>query len=273
MKILVTGSDGFIGQNLVTHLMSEGHGVAEYEYVENTVPDCSQFDRVIHMGAISSTTETDVEKVMKQNLDFSTKLLQVCDMQGVDLIYASSASVYGPTTHFTEDGDLLPVSPYAWSKYLFDRFLNQYLEEFNIKIQGFRYFNVYGPGEENKGDQASPYTKFTKQAKEDGVITLFEDSDKYLRDFVCVEDICRAHELMFDSDSTGIFNIGTGTATSFETVANAIATKHNAAIQYIPIPENIKAQYQKYTCANLTKLNNAIDMHWTSIEDYINGTN
>jgi ADP-L-glycero-D-manno-heptose 6-epimerase len=155
---------------------------------------------------------------------------------------------------------------------MFDRFINQYIDEFQIKIQGFRYFNVYGPGEEHKGEQASPYTKFTRQAKENNVITLFEDSENYKRDFVCVEDVCRVHEKMFDSAATGIFNVGTGTATSFETVASAIANKHGAAIHRIPMPDNLKSQYQKYTCADLTKLNSAIDMQWTNIKDYINET-
>src|SRR6056300_386374 len=103
LKILITGPDGFIAKNLKKYLMSKGHGIAEYDFIENVVPDCSQFDKVIHMGAISSTTERDVEKVLKQNLDFSHRLLQVCDMQGVDLIYASSASVYGDGQKFNED--------------------------------------------------------------------------------------------------------------------------------------------------------------------------
>ena len=111
---------------------------------------------------------------------------------------------------------------------MFDRFLNQYIDEFNIKIQGFRYFNVYGEGEEHKGDQASPYTKFTYQAKDNGVIKVFEDSNNYLRDFVCVDDICKLHEKMFDVDQSGIFNVGTGILVSFETVAQTIANKHGA---------------------------------------------
>jgi len=126
--------------------------------------------------------------------------------------------------------------------------------------------------EEHKGDQASPYTKFTKQATENGVIRLFENSDQYRRDFVCVDDICRLHEKMFSVNKTNIFNAGTGVATSFDTIGRAIAKKHSADIEYIPMPDQLKSQYQTYTCADLTKLNSVVDMNWTTIEDYINGT-
>jgi ADP-L-glycero-D-manno-heptose 6-epimerase len=272
MRILVTGHEGFIGKNVAQYLQSQGHEVEGWEWEPGVLPSTEDYEWCIHLGAISSTTYTDVNQILEQNFEFSVRLAQICENFGTNFQYASSASVYGPTTHFTENGPLLPQSPYAWSKYMFDRFINQYINEFQIKIQGFRYFNVYGPGEEHKGEQASPYTKFTRQAKENNVITLFEDSENYKRDFVCVEDVCRVHEKMFDSAATGIFNIGTGTATSFETVASAIANKHGAAIHRIPMPDNLKSQYQKYTCADLTKLNSAIDMQWTNIKDYINET-
>ena len=271
MRILVTGHEGFIGKNVAHYLQSQGHKVEGWEWQPGLLPSTEEYDWCIHLGAISSTTYTDVNQILEQNFEFTVKLAQVCENFGTNFQYASSASVYGPTEHFTEHGPLLPQSPYAWSKYLFDRFIDQYLSEFQIKVQGFRYFNVYGEGEEHKGDQASPYSKFTKQAQENGVVKLFEDSDKFKRDFVCVDDICRAHELMFNSDATGVFNIGTGVATSFDSVGKAIARKHSADIQYIPMPENLKTQYQKYTCANLNKLNSVIDMQWTSIEEYING--
>ena len=271
MRILVTGHEGFIGKNVASYLQQQGHEVEGWEWQEGIIPSTEDYDWCIHLGAISSTTYTDVNQILEQNFEFSVRLAQVCENFGTNFQYASSASVYGPTVHFTEDGPLLPQSPYAWSKYMFDRFMNQYIDEFQIKIQGFRYFNVYGEGEEQKGEQASPYTKFSKQASEDGLITLFEDSDKYLRDFVCVDDICKLHEKMFDVDQSGIFNVGTGMPKSFETVAQTIANKHGASIEYIPIPENIKSQYQKYTCANLTNLNSVVDMQWTNIEDYING--
>ena len=162
LKILITGADGFIGKNLKKYLMSKGHGIAEYEFIENVVPDCSQFDKVIHMGAISSTTERDVEKVLKQNLDFSHRLLQVCDMQGVDLIYASSASVYGDGQQFNEDAPKQPQSPYSWSKYLFDRSIEMISwDDYKCNIKGLRFFNVYGEHEENKGDQMSVFHKFS----------------------------------------------------------------------------------------------------------------
>ena len=102
MKILITGHQGFIGQNMVAHLQAS-HDVEVWHYIPNTVPDCSTYDWVVHLGAISSTTETDVELIMQQNLDFSMRLLQICDMQGTNLQYASSASVYGPWKHFVED--------------------------------------------------------------------------------------------------------------------------------------------------------------------------
>ena len=270
MKILVTGYKGFIGSNLASYLQNAGHEVEGWEYIPNTIPDPSTYDQVIHLGANSSTIETNVDLIIEQNLEHSLRLLQACDMMGVNFQYASSASVYGPTEHFTEIGPLQPQSPYAWSKYLFDRFVMQNLNEFQITVQGFRYFNVYGPGEEHKGDQASPFTKFTQQATENGVVKLFENSANYKRDFVCVEDVCTVHDKMLAVDTNGIFNVGTGHAVSFDTVGRAIAKKYSADVQYIPMPDNLKGQYQKYTCANIKQLTNTIDVEFTKIEDYIN---
>lgn len=271
MKILVTGHKGFIGSHIAHYLISKGHEVEGWEYMPGIIPSTEDYDWCIHTGAISSTTYADVDQILEQNFEFSVRLAQVCENFGTNLQYASSASVYGPTTHFVEDGQLLPQSPYAWSKYLFDRFINQFKDDFKINIQGFRYFNVYGPGEDHKGDQASPYTKFIKQAKETGVVKLFDGSKDFKRDFVCVEDICCLHEKMFNVNNNGIYNVGTGVAESFETVGRTIAKKYNANLEYIPMPENLKSQYQSYTCANLNKLNSVTSIQWKNIEDYING--
>ena len=269
MNILITGHEGFIGQNLGEYLQSKGHNVEGFEWKPNIIPDPEPYDRVIHLGAISSTTERDVEKIMEQNYESSMRLLQLCDQKGTTLMYASSASVYGD--NFEENAKLQPQSGYAWSKYLFDRFVMQLKDEFQINIQGFRYFNVYGEGEEHKGDQASPYTKFAYQAKENGVIKLFEDSNNYRRDFVCVDDVCKVHEAMLDINSSDIYNVGTGRSVSFESVAQAIVNKHGGNIEYVPIPENIKSQYQEFTCAKMDKLNSVLDIDWINIEDYIHG--
>lgn len=256
MKILVTGYKGFIGSNMVK--MLNEHEVYGFEWGEE-LPYVKDFDYVIHMGANSSTTERDVEKVMNQNYDFSVWLLNECIAHTVNFQYASSASVYGFNKEFTEDSPVDPKTPYAWSKYLFERHtksLPKILSE-QIKIQGFRYFNVYGPGEDHKLNQASPYHTFRKQYLETGKIKLFHNSDSYLRDFVPVERVCQTHIDFFDVEESGIWNVGTGIATSFTDVALSIATKES--IEYIPMPEILKSGYQEYTCADMSKTNKSLN--------------
>ena len=169
--------------------------------------------------------------------------------------------MYGLNKDFAENAPVDPRSPYAWSKYIFDKYVESKTSnnQYKINVQGFRYFNVYGPGEDHKGDQASPYHKFTNQAKETGVIKLFEGSDKFLRDFVPVEYVVDVHKKFFKINESGIWNIGTGEAKSFEQVAREIALKHNAIIKYIPMPDNIKLHYQAYTKADVTKLNKTLN--------------
>ena len=274
MNILVTGNEGFIGKRLCQKLIEAGHTVEGFEYKENVLPDPSAYDWVIHLGAISSTTETDVEKIMNQNFEFTMQLINLCDQFGVNLQYSSSAGVYGPLDKekFKEDDPCLPKSPYAWTKYLIDRWLlGAGLErgDFSVLIQGFRYFNVYGPGEEHKGDQASPLTKFEKQAKEAGSINILEGSENYLRDFVHVDDVCDAHIQMLNADTNGIYNVGTGKTESFANIANWIAKKHDATVNTIPLPNNLQGQYQNYTCADITRLNKHVNKQWKTVKEYI----
>lgn len=251
MKILITGHKGFIGKNMVEALSD--HELSFYEWGD-FIPNVEGLDWCIHLGAISSTTETDVEKVIDQNYDFSRWLLVECNRKGVNFQYASSASIYGLHTDFREDAPANPLSPYAWSKFLFDRYATKMAEHWKVRVQGFRYFNVYGPHEEHKGEQSSPYHTFAEQAKTTGVIKLFEGSDQYCRDFVPVDTVIAVHKRFFDVEESGIWNVGTGRPTSFESVARMIAEKYNARVEYIPMPENVKKQYQMYTCADLTKL-------------------
>jgi ADP-L-glycero-D-manno-heptose 6-epimerase len=249
MRILITGYRGFIGQNMCHAL--NGHDLAFYEWGDR-LPQVDRFDWVVHLGAISSTTETDVEKIMTQNYDFSCWLLNECNDAGVNFQYSSSASVYGLNTDFREDSAKNPLSPYAWSKYLFDRYVEQ--GKWFVTVQGFRYFNVYGPHEDHKGNQASPHHKFTKQAETTGRIKVFEGSEHYKRDFISVHEVVDIHKKFFNIHESGIWNVGRGKAMSFKHLAETIAEGMDARVEYIPMPEELKSQYQTYTCADLTKL-------------------
>jgi ADP-L-glycero-D-manno-heptose 6-epimerase len=253
MKILVTGHKGFIGQNMVKALEAD-HEVTGYEWGE--MFPVYDYDLVIHLGAISSTTETDVDKIMKQNYDFSVWLLETCNRFGIHFQYASSASVYGFTSNFKEDSPVDPKTPYAWSKYMFERYAQS--KKWGIKVQGFRYFNVYGPHEEHKGDQASPYHKFTKQAKSTGLIGVFEGSGNFRRDFVPVEHVIDIHKAFFKVEESGIWNIGTGKAKSFLQVAKEIAEEYNAEYRFINMPDALRNSYQTYTCSDNTKIENTL---------------
>jgi len=257
MKILITGYKGFIGQNMVKAL-SNDHQLTLFEWGDK-FPDLKGFDWCIHLGAITSTTETDVDKILEHNYDFSRYLINQCQENQVNLQFSSSASIYGLGSDFREIAPVSPLNPYAWSKYLFERYVGGLSDRWTIKVQGFRYFNVYGPHEDHKGDQASPYSKFEKQAIETGIIKVFEGSDGFLRDFVHVDRVIEVHKKFFNVQESGIWNIGTGKATSFKEVAENVAAKHNARIEYIPMPENIAKHYQKFTEANVSKLRKSLN--------------
>lgn len=270
MNILVTGHRGFIGSHMVKALA--GHDVETFEWGD-PYPGVMDFDWVVHMGAISSTVEQDIDKVLRQNYDFSVKLYEDCKTFGVNFQYSSSASVYGLESTFQETARPDPRTPYAWSKYLFDRYVDRHPA--GSIAQGFRYFNVYGNNEEHKKNQASPVTQFRQQARNNGVIKLFENSDQYLRDFVCVEDVVSTHlQFMNSVTESGVWNIGTGNTASFETIARMISEQEQAPVEYIDMPDILKNSYQRYTCADLTKLNRTIGpKKWSSVAEWLNYKN
>ena len=252
MKILLTGYKGFIGSHMFRALEAHGHHVAVYDWGE-ILPSVMEQDWVIHMGAISSTTERNIEKVMQQNVDFTQQLYQACHTFGVNFQYASSASVYGLVSTFREDAELDPRTPYAWSKYLTERYIQRH--PMGPRAQIFRYFNVYGPeGEEHKGSQASPYAQFKRQAKETGRIQVFEGSDRFLRDFVPVSKIVDTHLKFLTVKESGIWNVGTGQPQSFM----AVAEEFGVPITTVPMPDILKDSYQKYTCADMTRYNTTV---------------
>jgi ADP-L-glycero-D-manno-heptose 6-epimerase len=255
MKLLITGSKGFIGQNLTKFLVD--HEITKFDitdkYIRPKSLSLKNYDWVIHLGAISSTTETNVEKIMDYNVSWPIELFEECIDQNVNFQWSSSASVYGKATTFKETQSLQPVNLYARSKML----LENYITSRNAPIvwQGFRYFNVYGDYEEHKGNQASPFYQFTMQAKNTGKIKLFTGSKNFKRDFIPVTKVCEYHEKFLECEKSGIFNIGTGTTKSFLDIATEIANKYNVDIEYIDMPENLKSHYQEYTCADMSYTN------------------
>jgi ADP-L-glycero-D-manno-heptose 6-epimerase len=270
MKVLVTGHKGFIGQNMVKYIQANTDWeVNTWEWGDSVFPTVDGNDWVLHLGAISSTTERDADKILEQNLEFSQRLYQACQRFYVNLQYSSSASVYGLVSDFKEIGPGRPMNAYAWSKYVFDRWTK--LQPHTKIVQGFRYFNVYGNYEDHKGNQASPITQFTKQAVETGNINLFHGSDHYLRDFVAVEDVCRVHvEFIKNIAESGIWNLGTGKTRSFEDIAVLVRKQHPATLTHINMPDVLKNSYQAYTCSDNTRLEATIGPQtWIGLEEWL----
>lgn len=300
--IIVTGATGFIGSNLLSALEDNGYfnivgidtfgteskwkNVAKRSYTYFVLPGQAQafleenvtkIKCIIHLGGISSTTETDVDKIVKNNIQLSVKLYEYCKKNNIQFIYASSAATYGIGTNngdcFNDLQDieslrkLKPANAYGWSKHCVDKYISndRELENSQNQVVGLKFFNVYGPNEYHKGGQMSVVAKFHQQYTEYGKARLFKDKEsKYLqdgieprRDFVYVNDCVDVILWMLKHESvSGLFNVGTGHAQSFHDVAHLVA-KHvgkEPEIEYIDIPETIQIHYQYYTCANIEKL-------------------
>jgi ADP-L-glycero-D-manno-heptose 6-epimerase len=249
MKILVTGYKGFIAPHVIAAL--HGHEVDVYEWGEK-YPSVLTYDWVIHIGAISSTTERDIDKLMIQNYEFSKELFDECKTFGVNLQFSSSASVYGLGNDFSETAPVDPRNAYAWTKYLFERYAMQNMGGNTVQI--FRYFNVYGSGEDHKGNQASPYSQFERQYNATGKVKVFLNSEDYRRDFIPVERVAELHRKFLDIPESGIWNFGTGTTKSFLDVAKTFTDN----IEYIDMPEQLKCSYQTYTCSDTRKLDHTL---------------
>lgn len=183
------------------------------------------------------------------------------------VLYASSASVYGLGQNGFREERICekPINMYAYSKYLFDHYVRSQWSALQAQVVGFRYFNVYGPGEAHKGSMSSTPFHFNNQMLSDGVIHLFEGTDGYgngeqQRDFVFVGDCVQVNLWFYEHPSkSGIFNVGTGHAESFNNVGRAVLAWHHArglmgTIEYIPFPEYLKGAYQSFTQANISAL-------------------
>lgn len=299
---IVTGGAGFIGSNLVRHLgdrtgedvvvvddLSDGHkftniadlAVADYldkdEFIEQLDERfASGVKAVLHQGACSATTEWDGRYMMRNNYTWSKRLLHHCLANDIPFIYASSGSVYGVASDFRElPENERPLNVYGYSKLLFDQYVRRLAVGPERQVVGLRYFNVYGPREQHKGPMASVAWHFHRQLLADDEIRLFEGTGGFgngeqKRDFVYVDDVCRVNLWFLENRRvSGIFNVGTGRAQTFNDVGNAIIGWHGRGrIRYIPFPEELAGAYQNYTQADLTALRNAgCDVGFLSAED------
>ena len=304
MYTVVTGAAGFIGANIVRALNQRGEtsilavdNLSNAEKCANLV-DCEiaeyldkdeflsrladgDFDddvaAVLHQGACSDTMETDGRYMMRNNYRYSISLLEWCQDNDVPFLYASSASVYGGGRAFREERACeAPLNVYGYSKFLFDQYVRGMLRQRTAQVAGFRYFNVYGPREQHKARMASVAFHFFHQYRAEGRVKLFEGADGYAageqrRDFVYVDDVVKVNlDFLDHPERSGIFNLGTGAASTFNDVAcatiNALRKADGkptqtlaelvaaGAINYVPFPPALVGKYQSYTQADLTRL-------------------
>jgi ADP-L-glycero-D-manno-heptose 6-epimerase len=256
--IILTGSQGFIGQNFLKTLKEPVLQVEQqncFEFLQS-FENWEQVSLILHQGAISSTTERDINKLHHYNVEFTLKLFQKAIEYQIPVKFASSASVYGNT-----QGDINPLNYYAITKLQMDYFIQDNLNKFS-HISSYRYYNVYGNQEDHKGDQASPISKFTKQVRETGKLKLFTGSHQFLRDFVCVNDIVNV--VLNNNKPSGIYDLGTSKPISFQEVAELVIQKEGGEIEYIPFPDHLRDKYQTYTCAQ-----KEFDYKFMSVASYL----
>ena len=269
MKILVTGHEGFIGRNMMSWLHSNGYDPEGWEWDPDNLPDVRKYQWVIHLGAVADMTELDVDTVIAKNYEFSQWLFTECNKSGVHLQYASSSSVYGNTKNFSEDAPCYPQTPYAWSKYLFDRWVFQ--QPHLVMVQGFRYFNVYGKWMHLRGKRANAIYKWRQQARKEGYIEVWENADHIYRDWTWVGDVCRLHTDFIETvKGSGIWNVGSGLAHSFLDIAEEIAAQERVELRTIPMPDEEKPRFRQKTCANLKHLKETIGKRsWLNVYEWL----
>lgn len=306
MRIIVTGAAGFIGANIIKGLNARGHDdilavddltngmkftnlrdleIADYVdkdvfYNRFAAGDFGTVAAVFHEGACSNTMEMDGRYMMATNYRCTVDLLDACQQQNTALLYASSAAVYGASETFAADpANERPLNVYGYSKLLVDNVVRRRMHSFSAQVAGFRYFNVYGPREEHKGQMASVAYHQYRQMAETGRVKLFGGYDGYergeqSRDFVHVDDVVAVNLWFLENPAkSGIFNLGTGRAQPFNDVAQAVVNGsrkrqqlakltfaeilQQELIDYIEFPDALKGKYQSFTQADIGALRRA----------------
>jgi ADP-L-glycero-D-manno-heptose 6-epimerase len=307
--ILVTGGAGFIGSNLVAALEARGAAVAvcdrlgqgekwrnlaKRELAAVIEPDGldeflrekgGQIAAIFHLGAVSATTERDVDLILRTNFTLSERLWDWSAAHGARFFYASSAAVYGDGRAGYDDDPaalarLRPLNPYGWSKLLFDRRVQRLASESAIlppQWAGFRFFNVYGANEYHKGAMRSVAKQVHERLTAGEPALLFRSHDPAYpdggqrRDFIAVGDCVDAMMWLYDHhEASGVFNLGTGKARSFAELARAVAAAlgSEAAIRYVDTPAELRERYQYFTEAETTRLRLAgYARPFTALED------
>lgn len=311
-SIIVTGAAGFIGSNVVKMLNRIGRTdviivdrlsddgrwknlvdlkfAAFYDKEDFLVclkeESLGKIETIIHLGACATTTEKDERYLMQNNAVYSKKIFDYCVKNNVRLIYASSAATYGDGLRGYSDieRNLKPLNCYGYSKFLFDEWVLD-AKETPPQCVGLKFFNVYGAGEYHKGFMASTIFHSFHQAQKDGVIKLFKSykpdykDGEQKRDFVYIADVVDVIRFFLEErpSASGIYNVGTGEARTFNDIASAVfrALGKESNIQYIDMPEGLKDKYQYFTEADMSSLRTGVGYakEFTSlekgIEDYI----
>ncbi|MCY4523328.1 MAG: ADP-glyceromanno-heptose 6-epimerase [Halobacteriovoraceae bacterium] len=308
--ILITGGAGFIGSVLARELnkaryndiiivdkmgsSSKWKNLPSAKFLDIIHPEelfslndkkdelfFKNLDCIFHLGACTSTTEKDMDFLIKNNVYFSQILFSHASEHNVPFIYASSAATYGSGNTGYDDNhqkidQIRPLNPYGYSKHLFDQWV---LREQNPPSHwyGLKFFNVYGPNEYHKEDMCSMVYKSFHQIKKEKKARLFrshhEDfkNGEQLRDFIYVKDVVLVMmKIMSGLPASGIYNLGSGKARSFNDLIRAVFKSLDVPenIEYIDTPENIRSQYQYFTQAKMTKLNEALpDLNIGTMED------
>jgi ADP-L-glycero-D-manno-heptose 6-epimerase len=308
--ILLTGAAGFIGSNILGALNDRGRddvlvvddltdgtkcgnlsGKSFADYLDadellESIDRLPPLSGILHQGACVDTTARDGRAVMRVNYTLSKRLLELARRHGCPFVYASSAAIYGDGTEgFREEQACERArTPYAFSKWAFDQHVRRVGREAGIPIAGLRYFNVYGPGEGHKGRMASVAWHCFQAVRRGEAPKLFEGSDGFVRDFIYVGDVADVNLFFLDEsaagrDKSGIYNVGTGQPRSFADMGRIVSeVTSSSPPMTIPFPDDLRGQYQAYTCAEIarlraagyakpfTTLEDGIDAYWRALE-------